>query len=81
VSQSPRALSGCLPSPGQAIPFLTLQADGYILLVIQHTGDVSTAQLIGVWLDWTREQVILAMDFYVTCGALAGLRRPLAQVR
>jgi hypothetical protein len=23
-------------------------------------------------LDWTREEVILAMDFYVTCGALNG---------
>lgn len=25
-----------------------------------------------VRLDWTREEVILAMDFYVTCGALGG---------
>lgn len=23
-------------------------------------------------LDWTREEVILAMDFYVACGAIAG---------
>ena len=23
-------------------------------------------------LDWTREEIILAMDFYVTCGAING---------
>jgi hypothetical protein len=29
-----------------------------------------------VRLDWTREEVILAMDFYVTCGALGGKSIP-----
>jgi hypothetical protein len=27
---------------------------------------------IQVRLDWTREEVILTMDFYVSCGALSG---------
>jgi hypothetical protein len=30
-------------------------------------GSAGTGQL-----DWTREEIILAMDFYVTCGAISG---------
>ncbi len=42
----------------------------------EERGDLTEARWRGptrpVRLDWTREEVILAMDFYVTCSALDG---------